>query len=129
VKLLTLCGHYMADTYNGHYYARAQNQMRALEAAYNAALSEVDVLVMPTTAPEGKAMKITPNPSPEQYIAETFRYHANACPFDGTGHPSLSVPCAKAGGLPVGMMIVGRHFEDAKVLRAAHAFQALGIYA
>jgi amidase len=128
VKLLTLCGHYMAEKYNGHYYARAQNQMRTLQAAYDAALREFDVLVMPTTAPEGKAMKMTPNPSPEQYIAETFRYHFNCCPFDGTGHPSLSVPCAKVSGLPVGMMIIGRHFDDATVLRAAHAFETLGLF-
>ena len=129
VKLLTLCGHYMSTKYNGHYYARAQNQMRTLGAAYDAALREVDVLLMPTAAPEGKAMKITPDASPEQYIAETFRYHFNCCPFDATGHPSISIPCAKVSGMPVGMMLIGRPFDEATVLRAAHAFQTLGLYA
>jgi len=40
----------------------------------------------------------------------------------------MNVPCAKSNGLPVGMMLIGRHFEDDVVLRAAHAFEKLGIY-
>jgi amidase len=37
----------------------------------------------------------------------------------------MNVPCAVSSGLPVGMMLVGRHWEEATVLRAAHAFQQL----
>jgi amidase len=47
----------------------------------------------------------------------------NTCPFDVTGHPAISVPCAMSEGLPVGLMLVGRSGEDATVLRAADAFQ------
>ena len=51
----------------------------------------------------------------------------NTAPFDVTGHPACSVPAGLADGLPVGMMIVGRQFDDATVLRVAHAFeQAVG---
>ena len=125
VKLIALCGGYMLEKYNGHYYARAQNQARSLAAAYDAALAEVDVLAMPTTAPEGKAMRISPTPTPEQDVAEAFRYYANCCPFDVTGHPALSLPCGEAGGLPVGLMLIGRPFDDATVLRAAHALEPL----
>jgi amidase len=49
----------------------------------------------------------------------------NTCPFDVTGHPAMNVPCGMSGGLPVGMMLVGRHWEDGTVLRAAHAFAQL----
>jgi len=52
----------------------------------------------------------------------------NTCPFDCTHHPAMNVPCAKSKGLPVGMMLIGRHFEDDVVLRAADAFQKLRIY-
>jgi amidase len=52
---------------------------------------------------------------------------ANTAPFDVTGHPACSVPAGLADGLPVGMMIVGRQFDDATVLRVARAFeQAVG---
>ena len=40
-----------------------------------------------------------------------------------TGHPAISIPCGKSNGLPVGLMLVGKHFEDATLLRAAHAFE------
>jgi amidase len=129
VKLIALCGHYTYDRYQGQFYARAQNQMRMLAAAYDAALAEVDVMVMPTVAPEGKAMKMTADCTPEQYIAETFRYHLNCCPFDGTGHPALSVPCGRVDRLPVGMMIVGRHGDERTLFRVGMALEALGLYA
>ena len=40
----------------------------------------------------------------------------------------MNVPCAKSNGLPVGMMLIGRQFEDDVVLRAAHAFEKAGVY-
>jgi amidase len=43
--------------------------------------------------------------------------------MDVTGNPALSVPCAISDGRPVGMMFVGRHFDDATVLRAGHAYE------
>jgi amidase len=52
----------------------------------------------------------------------------NTAPFDVSGHPAMNVPCARSEGLPVGLMLVGRHWEDATVLRAAHAFEQLGGY-
>jgi len=50
----------------------------------------------------------------------------NTAPFDATGHPSMSVPAGFSQGLPVGMMLTGRHGEDDVVLRAGHAFEQLG---
>ena len=47
----------------------------------------------------------------------------NTAPFDMTGHPSISIPCTKSNGLPVGLMLTGRHFDDATVLAVAHAFE------
>jgi len=45
-------------------------------------------------------------------------------PFNMSGHPTLTLPGGKtAEGLPVGFQIVGRHMEDALLLRAGHAFQ------
>jgi amidase len=48
---------------------------------------------------------------------------ANTATFDLTGHPSITVPCKGVKGLPVGLMLTGRHFEDATVLRAGHAYE------
>jgi Asp-tRNA(Asn)/Glu-tRNA(Gln) amidotransferase A subunit family amidase len=80
------------------------------------------------TAPEGRVLPLVKNPTSEEFFSSGHRYHWNICPFNMTGHPAINVPCAKSKGLPIGMMLVRRHLEDASVLRVAHAFQALGLY-
>ncbi|MEX2482078.1 MAG: amidase [Gammaproteobacteria bacterium] len=126
-KLVMLTGQYMEDRYHGHYYAKAQNLGRTLRAHYDDALARYDVLVMPTTPM--KATRIPPaNCSRDEYVARALEMLPNTAPFDVSGHPALSVPCAKSDGLPVGMMLVGRRFDEATVLRAAHAFEQSGQY-
>jgi len=122
VKLTVLLGQYLQEAYHGRYYARAQNLARSLGAAYDAALADVDLLVMPTLPL--KATKIPQRTDQlEIYVARALEMIVNTCPFDVTGHPAMNVPCAMSAGLPVGMMLVGRMGMDATVLRAADAFQ------
>ena len=125
-KLIALMGNYMFDRYQGKFYGKAQNLMLELRHAYDSVLSEVDVLVMPTCAPMGAAMKITEEMTPESYINETFNYHLNACPQDSTGHPAITVPCGELDGLPLGMMMIGRHFDEGNLLNVAHGFESIG---
>jgi amidase len=124
VKLVVLLGQYMQDNYHGRYYAKAQNLARVLRSAYDEMLKEVDLLVMPTT-PMKATLIPPPNASREEYVGRALEMIPNTCPFDVTGHPAMNVPCGLSGGLPVGMMLVGRHWEDATVLRAAHTFEQL----
>ncbi|HEY3188168.1 MAG TPA: amidase family protein, partial [Solirubrobacteraceae bacterium] len=121
VKLTVLLGHHLSEHYNHHYYAKGQNLGRQLRARYGEALERCDVLLLPTTA-----MKARPFPA-ERTIAAVLaaalgNLH-NTAPFDVTGNPALSVPCGTTEGRPIGMMLVGRHFDDATVLRAGHAYQ------
>jgi amidase len=125
VKLVILLGQYMQDNYQGRYYAKAQNLSRVLSGAYDEALRQVDLLLMPTL-PLKATLLPPPNASREDYVARALEMLANTCPFDVTGHPAVTVPAGMAEGLPVGMMLIGRHWEDGTVLRAADAFQKLG---
>jgi amidase len=123
VKLTMLTGQYLRERYHGRYYAKAQNLARRLTAAYDAALERFDLLAMPTLP-----MKATPLPPADAPIGEVvsraLEMLPNTAPFDVTGHPAMTVPCGVSGGLPVGMMLVGRRWEEATVLRAARAFEA-----
>jgi len=47
----------------------------------------------------------------------------NTVPINLAGVPSISIPCGFASGLPVGLQIIGKHFDEASVLRIAHAFE------
>jgi amidase len=124
VKLTMLLGHYLSERYNHHYYAKAQNLGRRLRAAYGEALERVDVLALPTTPM--KAMRIPGAGAPvADVLTAALSNIANTAPIDVTGNPAVSVPAAFSGGLPVGLMLVGRHFDDATVLRAGHAFETV----
>ncbi|GAB3344789.1 amidase [Modestobacter lapidis] len=122
VKLFTLLGSYVQDTLGRTYYGKAVNRVRTLRAAYDAALRDVDVLLMPTTP-----QKAQPLPDPADGVAEWCRrateMFANTCPFDVTHHPALSLPCGVSDGLPVGLMLVGRHFDEATLYRVGQAYE------
>ena len=49
----------------------------------------------------------------------------NTAPFDVTGHPSLSINAGFFDGLPVGMMITGKHYDETTILQVAYAFEKL----
>ncbi len=125
VKLVVLLGQYMHDNYQGRYYAKAQNLARVLRAAYDEQLKQVDLLLMPTL-PLKATLLPAPDASREDYVARALEMISNTCPFDVTGHPAATVPAGMSAGLPVGMMLIGRRWEDGTVLRAADAFQIVG---
>jgi amidase len=122
VKATMLVGEYMARRYDRHYYAKGQNLSRQARALYDEALADHDVLLLPTTAM--KAMRRPPAGAGIVEIAGAALGNLhNTAIFDATGHPALSVPCGLSDGLPIGMMLVGRHLDDATVLRAGHAYE------
>lgn len=122
LKVSMFAGEYFIRNYRGHFYAKAQNLARRLRAAYDEALSRYDLLLMPTLP-----MKATPIPPQNAPLAlwcqRGFEMLANTCPFDVTGHPGMSVPCGLSQGLPVGMMLIAKHWNESTIYRAAHAFE------
>ena len=66
------------------------------------------------------------NASREEYVARALEMIANTAPFDITHHPAMSLPCGMADGLPVGLMLVGRHFDESTIYRATHAYEQAG---
>lgn len=122
LKISMFIGHYFIKHYRGHFYAKAQNLSRRLRAAYDAELAKHDLLLMPTLPL--KATPLPPADAPRDlYIQRAFEMIGNTAPFDATGHPALSVPCGMSDGLPVGAMLIGKHFEEATIYRAAAAFE------
>jgi amidase len=121
-KLLTTLGVYIKKYHGTHYYGKAINITRRLTAAYDKALAKYDLLLMPTLP-----MKATPLPKPgcsrEEYVQRALEMIGNTCPFDITHHPAMTMPCAMVGGLPIGLMLIGKHHDEATIYRAAYAFE------
>jgi amidase len=125
LKIACIMGKYTLDRYGGRYYAKAQNLRRRLRAAYDSALAKCDLLLLPT-AP----MKATPLPGrdagAEEITRRSWEAIRNTSPFNVSGHPAISIPCGVSEGRPIGMMLVGRHFAEATIYRAAFAFERAG---
>ena len=80
-------------------------------AAYDAALAQYDVLVMPTVPSTADTLP-TGSPQDVALFGRAVGKAFNVAPIDITGHPAISVPAGLLDGLPVGMMIVGKRFDD-----------------
>ncbi len=125
VKLFTLFGSYIREYYGSRYYGKAMNITRQLIAAYDTVLAGHDLLLMPTTP-----MKAQPLPKPgaprEEVVERALEMLANTAPFDISHHPAMAIPCGMSDGLPVSMMLVGKHFDEPTIYRAAYAFEQAG---
>ena len=125
LKISMLTGEYFTTHYRGHFYAKCQNLGRRLTETYDAALADADLLLMPTLP-----IKATPLPKAdapgEEVLRRAFEMLGNTCPFDVTGHPAMSVPCGMTDGLPIGMMLIGKKYDESAIYRAAHAFEQSG---
>jgi amidase len=122
VKLVGLSGRHTFEAGGGKYYGMARRLVPEVRAAYDAALAQYDVLVMPTIP--YTAREIPPaDVSLADYLHIALSMIGNTAPIDVTGHPSCSVPTELVDGLPAGLMITGRRFDDTTVLRVAHTYE------
>ncbi len=125
VKLVLLLGEYMHQNYHNRYHAKAQNLRVILRAGYDQVLDDYDIIAMPTLP--FPATKIPPaDCSREEYVDLALNMQQNTCPFDVSGHPAFTIPCGMVGGLPIGMMLVAKHFNEEVLIRAGRAFEQLG---
>jgi len=123
VKLVLLLGEYLHRNYHNRYHSKALNLRTPLRDAYAEAFKDVDILAMPTIP--FTATEIPPADCPrEQYVDLALNMQANTCPFDVSGNPALTLPCARKDGLPIGLMLVGRHFDEEALIRTSAAFEA-----
>jgi amidase len=125
VKLKSLLGAFLKQKYYGRYHAKAQNLREDLTAAYDEHLEQFDVLAMPTTPMTAFELErdLTRQEAVNRAQGKKGRTR-NTMPFDMTGHPALSVPCGTdQDGLPIGLMLVGSHFDEETVVAVADAFE------
>jgi amidase len=124
VTMVALAGRWSAQTQHTRHYAMARNLAYEVRAQYDAALADVDLLVLPTVPMVAREIPAPDDPL-EIQVARALEMIVNCAPFDVSGHPATSVPAGLSEGLPVGMMLVGRRYEDTTCLKVAHAFEQL----
>ncbi|MHB8516113.1 MAG: Asp-tRNA(Asn)/Glu-tRNA(Gln) amidotransferase subunit GatA, partial [Dehalococcoidia bacterium] len=119
VKRRIMIGTYaLSSGYYDAYYLKAQKVRTVIRREFDAAFEKYDVLVAPVTpTPAFKIGEKTGDPY-EMYLNDVF-----TLPVNIAGLPGISVPCGFVDGLPVGLQIIGKPFDETTVLRAARAYE------
>jgi aspartyl-tRNA(Asn)/glutamyl-tRNA(Gln) amidotransferase subunit A len=121
VKRRVLLGTYVLSAgYYDAYYAKAQRVRTLLRRDFEQAFSTVDAIVAPTTpTPAFRLGEKTDDPL-AMYLNDVF-----TIPASMAGIPALSVPCGfSAAGLPIGLQLMGRPFDEATLFQVAGAYEA-----
>jgi amidase len=124
VTMVALTGRWSNEQLRTRHHAMARNLVPEVRRQYDAALSDVDLLVLPTVPMVAREIPADDEPL-EVRIGRALEMIVNTAPFDVSGHPAISVPAAPVDGLPTGMMLVGKRYQDTTCLRVAHAYEQL----
>jgi amidase len=125
VRSVLIRGEYMRRFYNGRYYNKAQNQRHLVNEAYDSVLAHYDVIACPTT-PQ-RATKMVNRDAPTlDIVSNALNQLRNTVVANLTGHPSMSIPCGVRDGLPIGLMLTAKQFDDATLIRASAALESYG---
>ena len=119
VKRRIMLGTYaLSSGYYDAYYGQATRARALFRADFDTAFERCDVILGPTTpTPAFKLGEKLADPL-AMYLADIYTIALNLA-----GYPGLSLPCGRVDGLPVGLQVMGRPFDESTVLRVAHAYE------
>jgi aspartyl-tRNA(Asn)/glutamyl-tRNA(Gln) amidotransferase subunit A len=120
VKRRIMLGTYaLSAGYYDAYYLKAQKVRTLLTRDFDQAFSKVDAIVTPTSPTAAFRLGEKSNDPLSMYLADIYTVTA-----DLAGIPGISIPCGMTKEkLPIGLQILGKHFDEATILRVAHAYE------
>lgn len=119
VKRRILVGTYaLSAGYYDAYYRKAQQIRRLIAEDFRAAFAAVDVIAGPSSPSPAFRFGEKSSDPVTMYLEDIYTIAANLA-----GVPALSIPAGLADGLPVGLQLIGRHLDEARILNVAHRFQ------
>ena len=120
VKRRIMIGTYVLSAgYYDAYYGKAQAVRTLIKQDFEKAFEQVDVIAAPTTPTTAFRLGANTDDPLQMYLADVFTLPASLA-----GMPGLSVPCGfDDDGLPVGLQIIGKAFDEATVLRVGHTYE------
>lgn len=108
----------LSSGYYDAYYIKAQKVRTLIKQDFEKVFEKYDVIIGPTTP--SPAFKLGEN------MSDPMTMYANdilTIPVNLAGVPGISVPCGFSNGLPLGLQIIGKHFDESRLYRVAHAFE------
>jgi amidase len=123
LKALMVLGKYLRRDYRSVYFAKATNLRFEACRQMDQAFAEFDLLVTATTPMKAFPLLSEP-PGLRDMALRSASMCQNTYPLNVTGHPAVSMPVGLGEhGLPIGLQLIGRPFEEAQLLRVAHALE------
>jgi aspartyl-tRNA(Asn)/glutamyl-tRNA(Gln) amidotransferase subunit A len=119
VKRRILLGTYaLSAGYHDKYYLKALKVRTLIKQDFELAFKDADVLIAPTMPYPAFRLGEKINDPLSLYLADV-----DTVPINLAGVPSISVPCGFSHGLPIGMQLIGKDFDEATILRTAYTFE------
>jgi aspartyl-tRNA(Asn)/glutamyl-tRNA(Gln) amidotransferase subunit A len=119
VKRRIMLGTYaLSSGYYDAYYVKAQKVRTLIKRDFDRAFEEVDAIVAPTTPTVAFGIGSRTDDPYQMYLADVFTIPANMA-----GIPGISIPCGLSDGLPVGLQVLGKAFDEKTVIAVAHAYE------
>jgi len=120
VKRRIMLGTYaLSAGYYDAYYLKAQKVRTLLTRDFDEAFGKVDAIVTPTSPTAAFRLGEKSNDPLAMYLADIYTVTA-----DLAGIPGISIPCGETKDkLPIGLQILGKHFDESTILRVAHAYE------
>lgn len=119
VKRRIMLGTYALSTgYYDEYYAKAAKVRTLIKQDFEKAFERVDVIVGPVSPTTAWNLGEKIDDPLKMYLADIYTISANLA-----GIPGLSVPCGFSEGLPVGLQILGKHWDEETVLKVGYAYE------
>jgi len=119
VKRRILLGTYaLSAGYHDKYYLKALKIRTLIKQDFERAFKDADVLIAPTMPYPAFRLGEKIDDPLSLYLADV-----DTVPINLAGVPSISLPCGFSGGLPIGMQVIGKHFDEASILRTAYTFE------
>ena len=119
VKRRILIGTYvLSHGYYDAYYLQAQRIRRLIATDFSAAFKSCDLIMGPTSPTTAFRLGEKAADPVQMYLSDIYTIAVNLA-----GLPGMSLPCGFAGGLPVGLQIIGDYFGETRMLNAAHQYQ------
>jgi aspartyl-tRNA(Asn)/glutamyl-tRNA(Gln) amidotransferase subunit A len=119
VKRRIMLGTYaLSSGYYDAYYVKAQKVRTLIKQDFDQAFAKVDAIIAPTSPTVAFRIGSRTDDPIQMYLADVFTIPANMA-----GIPGVAVPCGFSEGLPVSLQVLGRSFDEAGILRIAHAYE------
>lgn len=120
VKRRIMLGTYaLSSGYYEAYYKKSQQVRTLIKRDFDEAFKKVDVIVTPTSPTAAFRIGEKSGDPLQMYLSDIFTISVNLA-----GVPGISIPCGfTSGNLPVGLQLIGRHFDEETILKAAYAYE------